>query len=434
MSLDVAIIGAGIAGLSAAVSLRRSGHRVQIYESSAFSGEVGAALNLTPNGVQVLQRLGFDFERARAVQMVNWDTVSGIDLARIACQDLKAAGDKFGAPFFAVHRVDLHKELMRLASVSEVQGPSASQQVDGIVLHLASPVSMVDARQGRIEFADGTVKHADLIVGADGLRSVARKAVACDPGLAEPFNLNSTGQSAFRFLVPTKDLQETVSGRKLLEWKTPGACLLADTKLVDKERHIMWYPCRDGTVQNFVGIHPSADTLGADTAPDVQAQMLQQFGHFDPDLVQVLRDAKDTKCWPLFSMKPLKSWTFGKVVLIGDAAHPMLPFGGQGSNQAIEDGGVLGSVLIGVQDTAEVARRLELFNELRVRRVSRIQILSSVRANNEHLVQDQISQYMEPGVPMPNSFLGRLIHDARFDALAQCEEALRKLGKEETLQ
>lgn len=77
----------------------------------------------------------------------------------------------------------------------------------------------------------------------------------------------------------------------------------------------------------------------------------------------------------------------------------MLPFGGQGSNQAIEDGGVLGRVLAGVQDAAGLPQRLELFDKLRVRRASRIQILSSVRANNEHLVQDQIAQYMEPGVP-----------------------------------
>ncbi|KID84046.1 Monooxygenase, FAD-binding protein [Metarhizium guizhouense ARSEF 977] len=413
MPLDIAIIGAGIAGLTAAVSLRRSGHRVQIYEASAFSGEIGAALNLTPNGVQVLQHLGFDFERAKAVQMVNWDTVSGIDLARIACQDLHAAADKFGAPFFAVHRVDLHRELMRLANVSEARGPGTDQQADGILLQLASPVTRVDAQEGRIEFADGTVRHADLVVGADGLRSVVRDAVARGAGLAEPIGLVATGQSAFRFLVPTEDLQATASGRKLLAWKTPGACLLADTKLVDKERHIMWYPCRDGAVQNFVGIHPSLDTAESDAPPDVQAQMLRQFGHFDADVVQILRDAKDTKCWPLFSMKPLSSWTFGKAVLIGDAAHPMLPFGGQGSNQAIEDGGVLGRVLAGVQDATGLPQRLELFDKLRVRRASRIQILSSVRANNEHLVQDQIAQYMEPGVPrMYSPWLSRAEADA----------------------
>ncbi|KHN94382.1 Aromatic-ring hydroxylase-like protein [Metarhizium album ARSEF 1941] len=399
MPLDIAIIGAGIAGLTAAVSLSRVGHRVQIYEASAFSGEIGAALTLTPNGIKVLQHLGFDFKRARTVQIVDWDIVSGIDLTRISRQDLSAAADTFGAPLLAVHRVDLHKELMRLASVAEVRGPETGQEIEGIVIHLASPVTRVDGQQGRIEFADGTVKHAHLIVGADGLRSAVRDAVTGGPDVAEPINLISTGHGAFRFLITTEELHATAYGRKLLKWKTAGACLLADTKLVDKERHIMWYSCRDGTVQNFVGIHPSLDTSELDAAADVQAQMLQQFGHFDSDIVQLLRDVKGTKCWPLFSMTPLSSWTFGKAVLIGDAAHPMLPFGGQGANQAIEDGGVLGSVLAGVEYAAELPKRLDLFNSLRVRRASRVQILSSVRANKEYLVQDQIRHYMEPGMP-----------------------------------
>ncbi|PHH81286.1 hypothetical protein CDD82_1117 [Ophiocordyceps australis] len=420
MPLEIAIIGSGIAGLVAAISLGRSNHHVEIYERSAFAGEVGAALNLTPNGVQVLQKLGFDFERARAVQVMNWDTVNGVNLKRIVCQDLSAAKDMFGAPFFAVHRVDLHTELMRLANVSQVQGPSVQHQGTGIPLHLSSPVARVDAAAGRIEFVDGTVKHADLIVGADGVRSVVRSAVV---GQEQQAELLPTGQGAFRFLVSTQELHATPAGRELLEWKTPGACMLADPMIEDKERHIMWYPCRNGSVQNFVGIHPyteSSDLLG-----DPLERMIHQFGHYDEKLVEILKTAKDTKFWPLFSMKPLASWTSGKAVLIGDAAHPMLPFGGQGANQAIEDGGVLGTILASVKEPAELEERLQLFNSLRVPRASRAQILSSVRANKEHLVVDRIREYMEPGVPLPDSFSKRILHDSRFDALGHCAEALR---------
>ncbi|PHH60505.1 hypothetical protein CDD81_1595 [Ophiocordyceps australis] len=420
MPLEIAIIGGGIAGLTAAISLRRSNHKVQIYESSAFAGEVGAALNLTPNGVQVLQKLGFDFERARAVQVVNWDTVNGVNLKRIVCQDLSAAKDMFGAPFFAVHRVDLHTELMRLANVSQVQGPAAQHDGAVIPLHLASAVARIDAAAGRIEFADGTVKHADVIVGADGVRSVVRNAVVGDAQQAE---LLPTGQGAFRFLVSTKELQATAAGRELLKWKMPGACLLADPTIEDKERHIMWYPCRDGSVQNFVGIHPTTESSGLVT--DACERMIEQFGHYDEKVVEILKNAKDTKFWPLFSMKPLASWTSGKALLIGDAAHPMLPFGGQGSNQAIEDGGVLGSVLASAKEPAELEERLQLFNSLRVPRASRAQILSSVRVNKEHLVVDRIREYMEPGVPLPDSFPKRILHDSRFDALGHCAEALR---------
>ncbi|ODA80864.1 hypothetical protein RJ55_03824 [Drechmeria coniospora] len=396
MPLDVAIIGAGIAGLTAAVSLRRNGHRVQVYESSEFSGEIGAALNLTPNGVRVLQHLGFDFERARAVQMLNWDTVNGIDLGKIVSQDLSAATDIFGAPFYSVHRVDLHNELMRLADASEPEDSGAGTEVDeapgGIELHLGSRVARVDAQEGKMEFVDGKVKHADLIVGADGLRSVVREAVLQDAD--DPPVLQATGQSAFRFLIPTEDLKQTPAGQDLLAWKSSGACLLADTKLIDKERHIMW-----GMIQNFVGIHPTEDTVpSSDADQEVREQMLKQFGHFDAKIVRILEFARDAKCWPLFSMKPLSSWTCGKAVLIGDAAHPMLPFGGQGANQAIEDGGVLGRVLKGVDDLTILSERLAHFSKLRLRRASRVQILSSVRANQEGLVRDKLSPYMETGV------------------------------------
>ncbi|KAJ5594737.1 Aromatic-ring hydroxylase-like protein [Penicillium hispanicum] len=419
MPLKIAIVGAGIAGLTAAVSLHESGHSVQIYESSAFAGEVGAALNLTPNGVRVLQHLGFDFQRARAVQMLNWDNVDGVSLTRIACQDVSKAAAIFGAPFFAVHRVDLHAELMRLAAARETQGAESTADGEGIVLHLSSPVKQVDAAEGKIEFVDGTVQYADLVIGADGLHSVVRKSVVNDPVQAKQA---PTGQSAFRFLIPTEVLEASPAGREILEWKTPGATLFADTQLKEKERHLMWYPCRDGTVQNFVGIHPTQEESEAD--PDFNALLLREFGHFDPKVVETLKLAKETKCWPLFTMNPLETWTSGKAVLIGDAAHPMLPFGGQGSNQAIEDGGVLGSIFADVSDAAGVPARLKLFNDIRIRRASRVQILSSVRANNEHLIQDQLQLYMEPGVPVPSSFPGRIAHDARFDALAHCREAL----------
>ncbi|KAF4506045.1 hypothetical protein G6O67_006167 [Ophiocordyceps sinensis] len=183
------------------------------------------------------------------------DIVSGTDLAPVARRDLSAATDMFGAPFLTVHRVNLHTELMRPANVS----------------------------QGRIEFVDGTVKHADVIVGADGLRSAVRSAVIRDPRHAE---LLSTGFRAFRFLVPT-----------------------------DKARSDS-HDAR-GTVQNVVGIHPSTES-----ATDAHEQMVRQFEHYDQNLVQLLRNSKDTNCLPLPFMKPLSSWTFGKVVLIGDTAHP----------------------------------------------------------------------------------------------------------------
>ncbi|KAJ5273175.1 salicylate hydroxylase [Penicillium angulare] len=376
MPLKVIIIGAGIAGLTAAVSLRRSGHFVEVchpffvtkpiltilkvLERSAFAGEVGAAINLAPNGTATLMGLGFDIERARGVPVKNWDTVHGTNLNRIACQDLSTSVERFGAPFLSVHRVDLHDELLRLAQ----EGPG------GATLQLSSSVLEVNPDEGSVKLADGSVKYADLIVAADGLHSVARPAVA---SLASP---KDTKLSAFRFLLPTEKIREHPVGRELLSWKVPGALLLGDPGSVtqEEERHLMWYSCR--------GL------------------------------------AEDVKCWPLFETSPLSKWTTGKLVLIGDAAHPvgivasdvlhcvaetdqseqMLPFGGQGSNQAIEDGGALGLLLAGVDEPSEIPHRLELFERLRMRRATRVQILSSVRANREAMVKERVQEFMEEGV------------------------------------
>ncbi|QKX63106.1 uncharacterized protein TRUGW13939_10274 [Talaromyces rugulosus] len=419
MTLRIIIVGAGIAGLTAAVSLHQAGHHVRIYESSAFAAEVGAALNLAPNGTRVLQKLGFDIQRARCVSIQNWDTVDGTTLQQIACQDLSKASERFGASYVAVHRVDLHEELMRLAKLNEP---------GGVELHLSSRVVRIDANAGQIELIDGRLEEADLIIGADGIRAVSRMVI---DGLAGNTSAStgaaiSTGLSAFRFLVPTEFLQTNGAGKDLLQWKKPGATLLGDPNSVttEQERHLMWYPCRDGNVQNFVGIHPTVPGEPPESPEGFKEQMLKEFAHFHPQVVEILKLGNDVKCWPLFHTEPLPTWTRGKLVVIGDAAHPMLPFGGQGSNQAIEDGGALGMLLENVHDVSQITARLDLFEKVRRRRASRVQILSTVRANRESLVENEIQKYMEKNVSLPNSFATRVAHDAGFDVFRRCQEVL----------
>lgn len=169
--------------------------------------------------------------RARCVPVANWDTVDGTTLKRIACQDLTVAEERFGAPFLSVHRMDLHNELLRLADVDG----------DGATLSLSSPVAEVDPESSSVILADGSVKHADLIVAADGVQSVARSAVV--PAVSS----KATGLSAFRFLLPREKVEEDASGRELLAWKKPGALLLGDPSSVEvhEERHLMWYSCRE---------------------------------------------------------------------------------------------------------------------------------------------------------------------------------------------
>jgi salicylate hydroxylase len=155
---------------------------------------VGAALYLHPNGSSILQKLGFDLERARCVPIADWDILDGVTLERIAVEDFNRfirVTEGFNAPFAGVHRADLHTELMRLAAVDEP---------DGVDLHLSSRVIRILADEACVELADGSIEHADLVIAADGLHSVARAAVL---GPSTDTAIPASGLSAFRFLIPT---------------------------------------------------------------------------------------------------------------------------------------------------------------------------------------------------------------------------------------
>ena len=166
---------------------------------------------------------------------MSWETVDGMTLKQLSAVDFEHAQEKYGAPFMSIHRVDLHKELLRLAL------HAAEGEENGAVLRLASPVVDVNIEDGIIELEDRSKHEADLIVAADGLHSILRSAVLKRE--AKPI---SSGLSAFRFLVPTKKLEEDPAMANLLKWKVPlSATILADTTETVKERHAVWYECQE---------------------------------------------------------------------------------------------------------------------------------------------------------------------------------------------
>ena len=226
---------------------------------------------VTSNGARVLSRLGFSFSGARAVKTDRWSVVHGHDLEPMANVDLSSAEKKFGAPVWSVHRVDLHNELRRLATEETARGSP-------VQIHLASEV-VAASTDGTIELKDGSKHAADLVIAGDGLHSVLKR-VVLEQEARPP---TPTGLSAFRFLIDTQKLQDSDVLSAALKKKGPGATLLADTQQTAKERHIMWYACREsvnqpplatkepfadrktsGYTQNFVGIHPTRDVVGDD--------------------------------------------------------------------------------------------------------------------------------------------------------------------------
>ncbi|THC94135.1 hypothetical protein EYZ11_006384 [Aspergillus tanneri] len=252
MPLQVIVVGAGIAGLCAATAMKQAGHRVEIFEKSRFLSEVGAAVILSPNSSSVLAHLGFSFERAHVRQLNTWETVDGITLETMGSIDQSRCEEKFGMPLMGVHRVDLHNELMRLAeSRQEDFSPAIC------TIRCGAQVVRISPDDGFIELQDGQRHYADLIVAADGLHSIARAPVVGEDGLKSTL----TGFNAFRFLIPSSMIRGNPEFDEILAWKSDGLTVLADTCDKVNERHMAWYECQDGAVQNLVGIHPSTATL-----------------------------------------------------------------------------------------------------------------------------------------------------------------------------
>ena len=234
MPLNIIVVGAGIAGLCAAVALRQGGHSVTVFEKSQFAAEIGAALVLSSNGTRVLSRLGFSFERARGRHITAWHTLDGTTLENIGSLDLEDAEKRFGAPLMSIHRVDLHNELLHLATTNDGDdGPK-------VKLLLSSRVVGASAEEGTVTLKDGSVHEADLIVAGDGVHSVLRDVVLGH----EASEASPTGLSAFRFLIPTETLMDDPQLVEFLKWKCNGPTILADTREVKRERHIVWYDCQ----------------------------------------------------------------------------------------------------------------------------------------------------------------------------------------------
>ena len=218
---------------------------MKVFERSGFATEVGAALAISPNGLHVLKALGFSTLRARASSKPSWDSVDGLSLKLLASVDLSNAQERYGDEFVVVHRIDFHKELLRLALESDSgtgeMAATTGTKSSPVMLRLSAEVKSVDIEDGTLSLADGSEVKADLIVGADGLHSVTRQTLL-DGTTHKPARTES---SAFRMLIPTARVREEDSLKKLMDWKSTGVSIIADTSSKDRERHIAWYSCRE---------------------------------------------------------------------------------------------------------------------------------------------------------------------------------------------
>ena len=321
MNAPIVVAGAGIGGLTAALALAHNGRRALVLEQAPVITEVGAGLQIAPNAGRVLARLGLDEALAAVAlepQAVN--IRRGRDGDRLARLDLTVARARWGAPFRVFHRADLQQALLQAARAH----PLIEVREDARVVRFTPQENSVEIEtQG----ADGVMRlSAAGLVGADGGRSTVRAQLLPQEADAPVYS----GASAWRALVPTERAPEALRAIESHLWLLPGA-------------HVVHYPLRDGAIINVVVILEETTpdrTLTMRNGGDMAGDLARADAA--PLLCALIGGAESYRYWPLFARPPLTRWSHGAVTLLGDAAHPMVPFLAQGAAQAIEDADALG--------------------------------------------------------------------------------------------
>ncbi|KAJ7124310.1 hypothetical protein C8R44DRAFT_875363 [Mycena epipterygia] len=350
--LNISIVGAGIGGLAAAISLRRNGHRVKIFELSSNKTEIGAGVSLQANALRVVKHFGLCRENVKPT-----------DFDGSVAYDAKGEGVGTTLPWLVspgdehallCHRSDLHDELKRLA-IGEGEGPPAE-------LHLNSKVVACDPEAGSVTLADKEVVHADVVIGADGIRSVVRTSI-----LGQVVKAPASGLSCFRCLLNASSLNELPA----IEWLTDG---ISGVRTIMMGGEPLWwivYLCRGDNLINFVGFHPDPDQDDPDWTPTATREdVMKVFREFDPKFLSILDLPRESPIlkWQLRALPRLPTWISGRAALLGDAAHATMPYLGQGAAMAIEDAGTLGCLLPLGTTREEVPARLVAYQTIRKER------------------------------------------------------------------
>ena len=352
----IAVIGGGLGGAAAALALHRRGFEVAVYEKSAELGEIGAGLNLSPNALKAFRYLGIEDAALKIGFQAKEQLIRSFRSGRVIARP-KRSGDVaacYGAPFLTMHRADLLALLIA--------------ELPDSAFHLGAECTGAEtrARNAVAHFADGTSVEADIVIGADGIHSAVRDSIF---GYVEP---RFTGCICWRGLVPGEALPDPAFARQMVAWWGPHG-------------HIVHYPVRSaGSPVNFVAHYDSDGwTEESWTYECDRSEPMETYARWHPDLLGLIEASDKYYKWALYDRDPLDRWTEGRVTLLGDSAHPMLPYLGQGACMAVEDGCILAEAVSWAAGDPDAA--LGEYERVRRPRTTRAQLGSRFRAKQNHL-------------------------------------------------
>lgn len=359
--LRVGIIGAGIGGVALARALQQRGIEFRLFERAAQFGEIGAGVQMTPNAAKVLAALGLqrDIERVGFLPeaMVGRDWNTADQLFRTPLRD--SCAELFGAHYYHVHRADLHAILCQGISADAVRFNVRCERVE-------------QTGVGAIAyFSDGSTYEADLIVGADGIHSAVRDSLW---GSQEA---SFTGHMCWRALVPVENYPLPFVGPEAAFWMGPKA-------------HVVTYYVKGGSAINIVAVAESEEWVTESwTERSSKEELMAAYEGWHQNLLNLfsLVDTEQVFKWGLFDRDPMTQWSKGRVTLLGDAAHPLLPFLSQGAAMALEDSYVLASALAHF-GPENLDAALHAYEKERLPRTSRVVLESRERGRTYHLTDE----------------------------------------------
>ncbi len=346
--LSVAIVGAGMGGLAAAATLRQAGIGVQVYEQASKFGRIGAGIQMMPNSMKVLRGIGIE-DRLRLSAFAPYSHLNRVGDTGEITRELPMPESLYGAPYLCMHRADLHDALLSVVPRDDI--------------HLGKRLTGLDQARGQVTlyFADGTDATADAVVGADGVHSLVRDIIV---GPDAPIH---KGRIAYRAVFPASLMGGFDIGRSRTKWW-------------GSDRHIVIYYTnkQKGEVYFVTSVPESGEWITKESwsAKGDVKELREAYAGFHQDVRNVLNACPDCHKWAILEREPLPRWSDGRVVLLGDAAHPMTPYMAQGAATSIEDAAILARCLSEVKgdDVEGAFRRYEAH---RKPRTSLVQAISS---------------------------------------------------------